>query len=299
MATALQFDTEPSVGSLSERAMTVSLHLSAWRAQRVDKRTTTEVLQERSAKVDAGRFEKFLVPPSALDTVSKAHSKARQRHYGFTLPWGDEAVRILAATAFFDYTQAMNEERASCEQAHQAFLARYPELVAEAPARLGPRLYAASDFPDVAEIREKFAFNLVVLPVPDKDDFRVSIGADAEARIRQSIERTVAERYSGAQRDLWTRLLDTVKHFAMTMADKDKVFRNSTVHKLAELAELAPKLSLAPDPQLEAVCAEVLALANSFAPDDLRANQLVRAEATRKARTTLKSIEAALEGAFV
>jgi hypothetical protein len=284
--------------TLTERAMTVALHLSAWRAQRVDKRITQEVLLERKASKDAGRFEKHLVPPAALDGVSKAHSKARARHYSMTLPWGDEAVRILSAAAFFDYTAAMTQERASCESEYTKFCARYPELRTEAPERLGKELFSATDFPDAHDIREKFNFQLVIMPIADQDDFRVDIGEAAVKKIRASIEEELSSRYSAAQRDLYTRLLDTVKHFTTTMAATDKVFRDTTVTKLGDLARLAPKLSLTPDPKLDEVCAEILRLTDSVATDELRTNDLLRSATARRAQATLTKLEDAMAGAF-
>jgi len=293
------FEEKPKPkNGLSERAMTVSLHLSAWRGQRIDRATTREVLAERHASADAGRFEKNLVPPKALEQVGKAHTQARQRNYRLTSPWGDENVRILNSAMFFEYSNAMQEERANCERTYREFCASYPQYLAEAPARLGVKLFDASDFPSVTEIESKFGFALVILPVPDKDDFRVALGDEIESEIRESIERTVTNRLAIAQQDLWTRVLDTVKHFAQTMKEGDKVFRDTTVTKLADLARLAPKLSLASDPKLEEICADVLRIADGLDPEDLRTNKRIRSQAATEAQKALAKIESAMAGAF-
>lgn len=291
------FVEKPKNG-LSERAMTVSLHLSAWNGQRVDRVTTREVLAERHASDDAGRFEKNLVPPKALEGVRRAHTQARQRNYRLTLPWGDENVRILNAAAFFEYSNAMQEERANVDTKHAEFLTSYPQYLADAPARLGTKLFDATDFPSVAEIKGKFGFSLVILPVPDKNDFRVGLGDEIESEIRESIERTVTDRFTIAQRELWTRVLDPVRHFAQTMREGDKVFRDATVTKLVELAKLAPKLSLVPDPRLDEICAEVLAIADGLNPEDLRSNKRIRSAAAVQAQEALAKIEDAMAGAF-
>jgi hypothetical protein len=291
-------ETKPSSTSLSSRAMTVALHLSAWRATRLDRQTTAEVLDERKAERDAGRFEKNLVPPKALEGVTRAHSHARARHYAMTLPWGDEAVRILSAAAFFDYSAAMAEERTACELAHKEFVEAYPTLLADAPKRLGPKLFQSLDFPTADQIVGKFGFHLVVLPVPEGNDFRVALGTEVEQEIRAQIEETVTERYGTAQRELWERLMDTVKHFAVTMQQEKKIFRNSTVTKLADLARVAPKLSLTPDPKLEEICAEIITLTDAFEPNDLRTDDKARSVAASKARAALADIERAIAGAF-
>jgi hypothetical protein len=283
---------------LASQAMLVELHLSAWKAQRLDRRITEEVLTERKAEKDAGRFEKHLIPPKALEPVSKAHTKARTRHYLLTLPWGENGVRILSSAAFFEYTKAMTEERSSCEAEHRAFIARYPDLLAEAPTRLGAQLYNPRDFPRVDLIEQKFRFQLEIMPVPEKDDFRVQLGSATEERIRSSIETTIKERYTDAQRELWERLLDTVKHFAITMKEEKKIFRDTTVTKLADLARVAPKLSLTPDPKLDEMCAQILSITNSVDPNVLRENKAMRRDTAQSAMDAVKQIESAMAGAF-
>jgi hypothetical protein len=126
----------------------------------------------------------------------------------------------------------------------------------------------------------------------------VALGAEHEHAIRASIEATVQGRYAEAQRELWTRLLDTVQHFAETMGQDAKVFRDSTVSKLADLARLAPKLSLTPDPTLDALCRDVLKVVQGTSATELRESPTARSEAARKARAALASIERAMEGAF-
>lgn len=298
-ATAIRMHPETDLTAtrnvLTERALIVALHLSMWQGQRLDRQVTDAALGQAQASKDAGKFEKYLVPKSALEPVNKAHTRARQRHYQLTLPWGDDSSRILSSAAFFDYSQAMDEERANCERAYREFLAAYPQHLAEAPARLG-KMYNRGDFPSPGELAQKFGFNLVLLPVPDSGDLRVSLGADVEERVRRSIEETVTERAASAQRDLWERLFETLKHFAGTMAKSDKVFRNSTVEKLVDLARLAPKLSLQPDPRLEAVCGDLVQLLAGVNADSLRQNELLRARTATDAKAALAKIEDAMRG---
>lgn len=285
-----------SQNTLSSRAMTVSLQLSAWGAQRLDRTVTDEVITAKHAAKDAGKWQKLLVPVEALEPITQAHSAAGARHRALTLPWGEKA-RILSATAWFDYSQAMAEERTKCERAHSAFCDEYPKLLESAPARLGA-MYKASDFPAPEVMAQRFGFRLVVLPVPHQDDFRVALGAEIEAGIRSEIEATVSARVDEAQRDLWTRLLAKVRHFATTMAEEKKTFQKTTVTNLTEIATLAPKLSLNPDPQLEAICAEILAITDACDPESLRASKKVRSKAAADAKAAVERIESALLGAF-
>lgn len=282
--------------ALSQRAMIVDLSLSAWGAKRLDRATTNEVIATKGTARDAGTWHKLLVPEGALDAVTKAHSRAGARHRLLTLAWGENG-RILAAAAWFDYSQAMAEERTNCEAAHRAFVALYPDLVRAAPARLGPT-FCATDFPAADMIARRFGFELDVMPVPDHDDFRVNLGDDVEAHIRREIESTVSRRQDQAQRELWTRLLKTVRHFAATMAEDGKTFQKTTVSNLIDIATLAPKLSLTPDPALEAICREILAITDACDPESLRASTKVRGRAAEDAAAALRRIEETMLGAF-
>jgi hypothetical protein len=228
--------------------------------------------------------------------VTTAHGNAGARHRAMTLPWG-EKTRILSASAFFEYSQAMREERTRCERAHRDFVDAYPDLLTSAPERLGP-MFNAADFPAPEVIAQRFAFRLHVLPVPHQDDFRVSLGDDIEDEIRREIEATVSSRADEAQADLWKRLLTTVRHFATTMAEESKTFQKTTVTNLTEIATLAPKLSLNPDPVLEAICADILAITEACDAESLRASRKVRGRAAEDAAAALRRIETAMQGAF-
>lgn len=295
--TAAAIAPNASVG-LSERAMNVTLHLSMWGGKRIDKKVTQDVLTERHAAPDAGRFEKYLVPPKDLQGPAQARTRARARHYAMTLPWGDEGIRIIPSTIFFDYSNAMNEEHSNCDHADTEFFERYPAIVSGAAARMGPTLFNQAEYPTLDTIKSKFGFQMVLMPVPDKDDFRVTVGRDVEERIRRHIELTVGKRFADAQRDLYGRLLDTVRHFAVTMRKEDKVFRDTTVTKLADIARMAPKLALAPDPELELLCEEIVRLTNGLTAQDLRNNNVLRKETAKSAEDALAKLQNAMAGAF-
>ncbi|HEU4559788.1 MAG TPA: hypothetical protein VFS20_18195 [Longimicrobium sp.] len=284
--------------TLRNRAMIVELHLSMWGGKRLDREATRRMIRHAGAADDAGNFVKHLVPKEALDPVQSAHRAARDRHNDLTLPWG-EGSRILAATGWFAYTQAMAEERAKVEKIHRKFCTEdYPELLLSAPERLTGGMYKPADYPSPAAIANRFGFKLVVMPLPHHDDFRLNLGADVETAIRSEIEATIISRQADAQRDLWTRLLATVQHFASTMAEEGKRFQKTTVTNLTEIANLAPKLALHPDPVLEEICAEIRAITERCDAESLRASKMVRARAAEEAHAALRRIESALEGAF-
>lgn len=284
--------------SLRDRAMNVSLSMSAWRAERLDRKVTGEVLEHHKAAKDAGKFVKLLVPEAELQPLAKAQGEARRDFYRLTLPWQDNGIRILTTPAFLDFTSVMSGHRSTCERLARHFCeVVYPQLLPQMRLRMNG-LYDERDYPAPHLIHEKFGFTLDITPIADAADFRVGLSEEVEDNIRKNIVEQVNAKAAAAQRDLWQRLLDVVKHFAVTMADNEKTFRNTTVSKLVDLATLAPKLSLTPDPVLDAICADVRSLATTLDPDQLRESKSVRATAASKASATVKRIEDAMAGAF-
>jgi hypothetical protein len=284
--------------TLTERAMIASLHLHGWGGRRADKKVTREVLSARQAEDDAGSFTKVLVPREALKRVESAHDHARERHNALTLPWGEGSMRILSAAMFFEHATAMAEERAACERAHREFCAFYRDFLATASSRMGT-MYNRADFPDPSQIAAKFGFEVSILPFPDVDDFRVDLGGEVEELIRTSIESTVRDRYVEAQREVWKRLLEIVKHFAEIMGDGGKKIYATTVSKLIDIIDVAPKLSLVPDRELEEICEDIRAFIRGLDADAFRASKAIRAQAAVDARAAVERIEDKLRGAFL
>lgn len=282
--------------TLSDRAMLVSLELSRWSGQMIDKTTTQEVLTGKGAESDAGNFRKHLIPPKALASVQLATSRARVAFKQLTLPW-DNGVGIIPAERFMEFREIMDKLKREYLKAADDFADRYPALRDGAKKRLGD-LYNEGDLPDAVTIRDRFDFRVVVWPVPDKADFRVDLGADAVASIRSQIERTVGEKFAAAQHDLWERVLDVVRHFADTMKGGG-MFKASTVDKLKKIASEAKGMTLVPDAKLDATCKELEKLAKSIgSADDLRDDVTKRAKAAVDAAEAVKRIERRMKGAF-
>lgn len=279
---------------LTDRAMTATLHLQAWDGRRLDRKVTEETLQRQHAAADAGKFHKLLVPKESLEPVQKAQRAARDRHYAMTLPWTDAkgvglgGVRVLTADAFQTYMDAMDEERTKCDRAAEDFCARYPQLLQDAPLRLNG-MFDKNDFPTPAAMVARFGFHLTVDPVPSDNDFRVKLAdEDAAADIRRDITKRVQERAIAAERALWDRIVEALTHYANTMVNPKKTFRDTTVENLHDIARMAPKLTLLEGTEVADVCSRVLDL--NYSPSNLRTSVLIRSRAAEQAQALLQDI---------
>jgi len=171
------------IPSIAERAMLVRLNLSAWTARKHDRRISEEVASQHGAACDAGRYNKQLVAKERLDKIGKIRGAAYSAHCKLTLPWSDEGYRVLLTQHYFDYTTEIAQCRNEYETAVRDFLSDWPEIVAEAQARLGG-MYDPADYP--TDIASRFAFQTGIRPIPTGADFRVKLDDDAIAAVQRS-----------------------------------------------------------------------------------------------------------------
>ncbi len=274
---------------LQERAMLANLTIRAWTARKQDKKVTAEVEQQHGAK-DAGNFNKLLIDKNALQPLSQHSGRVRDFHYKMTLPWGDNGDRLLPSQAYMDYTNAMRTYRSENEALADDFAKQYPQLVADARSKLGS-MYDPNDYPPIDDIRQRFGIAIHFLPVPDANDFRVDVGAEAANEIKESITKAVTERQAEAIKECWSRLYEAVSKIGEVMSRDNPRIYDSLFTNTEDLVDLIPKLNITDDPKLNGVCQEIR---NSLLvdPDRLRRSGIKRREVAHAADDILVVIEA-------
>ncbi|HEV2498088.1 MAG TPA: hypothetical protein VGY31_00730 [Terriglobia bacterium] len=248
--------------SLSSRVMLSLLSTSVWSARRYDEEASEEIAQRHGAQADAGRYNKVLLPKAALSEIQKIVSEARQEHYFMTLPWDDNGYRVLPAAAYMEHTEKMRALSNRFTPAVETFVS---QLVEEAKVRLGG-LFRGADYPAPEDLRSKFSFETKVTPLPDANDFRVSLGEEEKDRLKRQITAAVEASLQVASRELWQRLYEAVSHMAerlqayrVTEEGVEHPFRDSVVTNLMKLVDILPKLNVTADTELERLAAEVRA----------------------------------------
>jgi len=271
---------------LQDDAMIVRLSISQWTARKFDKGVTAKVASEYAVDDTVGRYNKVLIAKEAIQVITQAVSAARSFHYENTLPWDDGGGRLLPSKNFLDYSKKMRELKERYEQAVRDFLSNYESYRDDAAVKLG-RMFNPADYPGRNEIERKFGFGTDIEPVPTSADFRVSLQSSESARIKSELDARVKERVAEATRDLYVRLNEVVGKFAEKLADKDAIFRDSLVENVVELVNLLPKLNVANDSKLEALCTETKKKLLAMEPDSLRKDEVVRAKAAKDAKAIL------------
>jgi len=285
---------------ISARGLLVNTNVRVWTGEKRDRAITREICSLKGAEDNAVRANKSLLGEH-IRGVQTAERTVRHAVNERTLPWMDDGTRILKGAAFIGFTEAMAEPVRLFDEAVDAFIAAYPEIIYEARRRLGAA-YDERDFPSQGRLRERFGVKLTYLPVPSSDDFRVTL-SDAEiAAVRRNAEDALRTTVNDAVRSLLDRLQEPVARmatrlrlFRRTAGGKvQHPFRDSLVDNVREIVRIAPSLNLMDDPRIAELCADIERSLTAHDPDELRGSALLRETVAEEADAILRR----LQGAF-
>lgn len=283
--------------TLSSRALILSLNISQWSGFRHDSEVTEEAIKDNKAKADAGRFNKRLLDKESLAGITKVVGATRSGFVQKTAPWLNDGSRIMNASGYLDFSAWFRDQRSDFDAEVTKFIAIYDQKVAESQARLGD-MFKPADYPSASELRNKFSMKMNVLPVPDKDDFRVDMSEEQAAAIRADIEQSVKNATDAAIKDAFQRVSEVAERMVDRMTayrpgrpgvKAEGTFTATLTQNALDLAALLPSLNIAADPRLDAMIANL----QEMAAEDvtvLRVNKSARDHAATKAQEILDTI---------
>lgn len=276
--------------NLDTCAMLVEFNASVWTARKLDKTTTDEVVAHKNATAkDAARVNKHLLAGrTELDVITQAVGRARAYVYDHTLPWSDSGLRLLPTKNFMAFTERMNEFNEEIEALVKSFVTIYPTLITAQAMALGD-MFRRDDYPTANEIMTKFAFRVNYMPVPVAGDFRVDVGNEAQAELKQKLDELAEERINNAMRDIRERLSTHLKRMSDRLTTdyvqgeaKQRRFHDSLVDGALELCDLTKALNVVGDTALEDARKELEGLLVGVTAQELRKNEAIRQD-TKKA----------------
>ena len=258
---------------LAHDAMLVSLRISSWSGRLYDRQASRHVADTHSASLDAGRYNKRLLPKEALAKISAVLSAARTTHYALTLPWDDQNNRLLPVDAYDRYKKAIASHDDSLIAARSTFLSHYDRYIEDARIDLGT-LFSHSDYPSPADLRDRFSISARFKAVESADNFIARLAEGETAAIRTSIEADVQQRLHDAVADLYQRLGNAVTRVADRLKTDDTgkplVFRDTLIGNIRDLLDVMPALNITGDPTLTDLCTQVENRIAAYDPAQLR-----------------------------
>lgn len=282
--------------SVRNSLLAVNFGISCWEARRQDKSASKEVADNHGTASSVGRYHKDLLPGCVEhEAILKLRNAWRVWHMENTLPWSDNGVRVIRSASFLDYSQGFKKFKDEFDAAVDAFIDAYPQAVARASLHLNS-LFNKQDYPDVEEVRRRFASRMQVFPMPNEQDFRILEGVPAEEVERLQAEAVVGmhEQVTYALKDLWQRMHKVAaamsERLAIPHGAPGGKFHDTLVDNIADLLKRVPALNLTGDPEIDRISDEMRGLLCQ--PETLRVDPDARADKAEKARLLAKRMAA-------
>ena len=265
-------DSQNKINTYAENALLTTLRKSEWTGKIKASDLDAKIAIEHNAeKGRATKTDKLLIAKDEplWKAVKAAGRKVHAEWERWSCPWQDGGTRMIASARFIEFSTRLEESMTGFNKAVAAFVADYEKMIPRQAERLG-KLFDPADYPTVAEINEKFGVSVDYLPVPTGDDFRVKLADDQMDAVRESTQRMVEASMTRAAKDPIKRLHKAISTMVSTLGQSDKIFRDSLVTNVRELAEMMPALNIANDPKLDDLTREIREELATIDPSELR-----------------------------
>jgi hypothetical protein len=287
-----------SAPSIASSAVLIDLSISTWTGRKLDKRASNDVTaSNNAAKGVANVHKKLLGDCAELDAVQKFAANARNAHYAMTMPWSDLGLRLCPTAKYIagnGYERTMTELQTEFARLTDAFLNAYDWEIQNAALKLGA-LFSHDDYPTRDSLAAKFKFRFTAMPLPDVGDWRLDIGNEAAASMREQYEKFYGEQLTKAMADVWERAHDALSKMSERLDYADdttkKVFRDTLVTNVQEIVDLLGTMNVTNDPAMTDAHRRLDAAMQGITPDALREDAYLRAQTKREVDAVKKIID--------
>jgi len=284
---AFSAPTAIAVPSISSSAMLVELSISTWTGKKTDRKVSNEVTLHKNAASGVVNVSKKLLGDCAeLDAVQKFVGNVRNAHYAMTQPWSDTGLRLLSTAMFHKrYQKEMSAHQAEFDTLVDKFLNAYDWEITQAQAKLGD-MFSVSDYPSKEELKHKFKFQLVQMPLPDAGDFRLDVNNEAQDILKKQYAEHYERMLESAMKDIWDKAYEALNKMSERLdykdADTKKIFRDSLVDNVMDVVELLSLCNVTNNQQMSAMKSKLENALLGVTPDALREDEYLRKETKGK-----------------
>lgn len=242
---------------LRDHALLVSVRFRHWTGTKSDMGATEEVIARHHAQPKSARLSKTLIFNEQMKALNNTVARIRREVDKHTLPWG-RGTGIYPAAKHADMAEMMEGMSLEYEAAKREFLDHYYEGIKEARSKLGS-MFDIEDYP--LDIKDRFGFDYTFQPIPDTDDFRVTLSDKFKGEISHLLHDYHNQLLKEALTEAWFRLYAAIGHFANVLQKQEgstNAIRQGLVGNLHRTAVELKKLNIVNDPELDKACDAVL-----------------------------------------
>jgi len=262
-------------GKLHEKAILLSLNISAYQGTKIDRAVTNDVQVQNNAESNSGKYSKKLLPYYTT-TINNEMAKLRKWHDSVTLPWDKAGRNIMLGRGYLAHIKEFAVKKAKIMDMVDDFVDNHLDAeIAKDQTRLG-KMWKQSDYPTKDELRNCYSIKLIPEALSNNDDFRLDLQESEVDTIKAEIEEAMKEKEEKAMKDLWTRIYEVVSHFAEILRNPDANFKQPTIDNIEKLCNMLPILNITGDYALENMAKEIKEKVTSVGAEDLRYDSITR-----------------------
>jgi hypothetical protein len=266
----------------------VNAEVSVWSATKQDRVISNEVTTAKKADHSAGRYVKNLL---ADDPTHKQLLNYRQTVYNWlrrnTYDWNG-SLRLLPVINLPKFKAEFHQHEKSYFALRDAFLDRYPTIVSNMAFKQGD-MFDRSEYPDVAQIKDKFRIRLYVSEVP-MSDYRCAIADDLAEDLKityqKQINDEIVPQVMGEIAHQFMEVMESISHCCGVdeisssstgeVKTKKRKIYEGTIEKARALCETFREFNLTNDAELAKVSESLKNVLNGVDADDIRESDAVR-----------------------
>jgi hypothetical protein len=282
---------------LASKAMLVSLVIRKPGGTKKDKEASKETAQQHYASEEAVSVNKRLWSKEAMSLFAKPASAADKAYREMTVPWS-KAGRIFVSKDFDKIDQELKVHERAFWAGVEEFLAHIEQHMREAREAAGT-LYDPNDYTETLDnLRAKFGFEVLYLPVPVEGDFRAQLSNVELDRVKTQLTSSLRKSYATAIREPWERLHEVTKIMSERLQAFDegetKVIRQAIVDNVEELVGILPQLNIGDDPDLQKLANEVREKLTGHTKEELRDDNALRRRVKMDSSELARKVDAYL-----
>ncbi len=271
---------------LAEKALLADLTISSWSGSVVDKKVADEIMDNKEASRNRGRFTKqlFMDVKSLKAITNKMYWEYRSK----TTAW-EEGRRLLPVDFFESLTKLHRDCSDELEVALTEFGKNYDQYKEEAKVGLG-KLYNEEEFPSFNEFKRKWKIRLDFFPIPEKQHFILDAEKSLIKEMQKSFEASINSKESIAIEETKQRVIESVGKIVERLADKKMHFSRQgkeVMNPIRELVDVLPTLNLFNDENITKMIEDLKTNLYEVTDEDLKQD--------KKRKEVLKNTKAMLD----
>jgi hypothetical protein len=255
--------------ALSANFMAVDISLRSYSGKTTDNAVSAEVIQNKGAARDSGKFVKnlFVGADAELKHVNTLGNAVRALVYARTIPLSNNSdgakrgSRLINATKSLELLREIAAPVKEYNEAVDKLVEVYDYRVQEGLSNLNG-MGRAEDYPDKNQIKALFAISIDLVPVPSISDFtRVNVPSALAVALGQRYADRAEAMLANGMADLKERLLKELQRMAKMLGkagagDKTRLY-DSLVTNLQDLVSLTRSMNVMNNPELNKLADDI------------------------------------------